>query len=218
MAQIWSDSSTYGCGFCELKGRSPDNNSYGKYFENRPSPLRTLPNYMTGNPVSIIANAIIDITRKIDLIIPSGQGDIDFINLSHSLDNVEFCARFGGNVSLDGELVNGIRCGRVKDALSKYYRRSSGVNATSFGDSGIVIASCAWINNTVYSSSMYQRRRSKLPSRSPSLLAFLALVKFNKPHEVTRHDKSVRIVKALSGQRKQHWRLYVWQTLNIKLG
>ncbi|KAG2200369.1 hypothetical protein INT47_002283 [Mucor saturninus] len=93
---------------------------------------------------------------EIDLIVPAGPACM----------MGSFRAPFGGNASLDGKLIEGIRCGRVKDALSRYYKRSSGLHATTFfGDSEIAIASRAWINNNVYSSSMYRRRRNEMSRR-----------------------------------------------------
>ena len=54
MAHFGSHTSTYGCRFCESKGRSPDNKSNRKYFDDCSPPLIPLQDYMTGNPVSIM--------------------------------------------------------------------------------------------------------------------------------------------------------------------
>ncbi|KAG2200803.1 hypothetical protein INT47_001334 [Mucor saturninus] len=54
MVHICSHISTYGCRFCESKGRSPDNTSHGKYVDDSFAPLRRLQDYMTGNPIKTI--------------------------------------------------------------------------------------------------------------------------------------------------------------------
>ncbi|KAG2211938.1 hypothetical protein INT47_004625 [Mucor saturninus] len=116
---------------------------YSKLIESRRMGGRNASMLIERFAIRNFINGIIDITREIDLIAPARPGDIDFMDLPDSLDDVQLWAPFGGNASLDGELIEGIRYGRVKDALSRYYRRSSGLNAATFGDFEIAIASRA---------------------------------------------------------------------------
>ena len=53
------------------------------------------------------------------MIVPAGTGHPNFMDLPDSLDDVELLAPFGGNASLDGEMIEGIGCSGANDALSR---------------------------------------------------------------------------------------------------
>lgn len=51
MAHLGSHNSFYGCRICEVRGRAPDNQSSGMYFDDNTAPMRPITDFIHGNPV-----------------------------------------------------------------------------------------------------------------------------------------------------------------------
>ncbi|KAG2190977.1 hypothetical protein INT47_007467 [Mucor saturninus] len=109
-----------------------------------------------------------------------------------SLDDIQLWAPFGGRVSLDGDYVEGIACSRVKDDLSRYYRRCSGNNAaTSFV--------CTEEEMRLVGKPLRDfHDQLQEHTGSDNNTRFLVLVEIMKHHYLARHNKFVPLVKASS--------------------
>ncbi|OAD75675.1 hypothetical protein PHYBLDRAFT_143923 [Phycomyces blakesleeanus NRRL 1555(-)] len=104
-------------------------------------------------------------------------------------------------VNLNNDLMEGVGGPSVKEALLKYYWRTTGLTGHNFCDSVVIVAARLWMNSTIYSSYMYQRKRNEI-SRGNYYVMFTCLYRNNlnvmKEHDAAGRDLSVPIVKQCS--------------------
>ncbi|OAD68523.1 hypothetical protein PHYBLDRAFT_172950 [Phycomyces blakesleeanus NRRL 1555(-)] len=169
-------------------------------------------------------NTAISIQNEIDLIQPKPYGRESHMHLPNDFSGAQLWEPFHRFAHLNDDLVEGVSGPSVKDALTRYYQRTSGLMISNIGDFTIVVAGRLWMNPTVYSSCMYQQRRNErsrgnhymmftCPYRnwlvsvvifffqheySLVSLRFLAFVEVMKEHDAAAHDSSVPIVKQRS--------------------
>ncbi|OAD69167.1 hypothetical protein PHYBLDRAFT_172422 [Phycomyces blakesleeanus NRRL 1555(-)] len=103
----------------------------------------------------------ISICDKINLIRLKLYGRESYMDLPNDPSGAQLWEPFHQFVNLNNDLVEGVGGPSVKEALLKYYRRTTGLTGHKFGDSVVVVAACLWIDSTVYSLCMYQRKKNE---------------------------------------------------------
>ncbi|OAD81297.1 hypothetical protein PHYBLDRAFT_161912 [Phycomyces blakesleeanus NRRL 1555(-)] len=103
----------------------------------------------------------ISICDEINLIRPKPYGKESYVDLPNDPSGAQLWDPFHQFVNLNDDLVEGVGGPSVKEALLKYYQRTTGLTGHEFGDSVVVVAACLWMDSTVYSSCMYQRKKNE---------------------------------------------------------
>ncbi|OAD68465.1 hypothetical protein PHYBLDRAFT_173457 [Phycomyces blakesleeanus NRRL 1555(-)] len=139
----------------------------------------------------------ISICDEINLIWPKPYGRESYMDLPNDPSGAQLWEPFHQFVNLNDDSVEGVGSPSVKEALLKYYRRTTGLTGHKFGDSVVVVAAC--LNNCNF---YFQHVDFHGFSH------FLAFVEVMKEHDAAGHDSSVPIVK----QRSQSTRTLGHQT------
>ncbi|OAD81281.1 hypothetical protein PHYBLDRAFT_161895 [Phycomyces blakesleeanus NRRL 1555(-)] len=103
----------------------------------------------------------ISICDEINLIRPKPYGRESYVDLPNDPSGAQLWEPFHQFVNLNDDLVEGVGGPSVKEALLKYYQRTTGLTGHEFGDSVVVVAARLWMDLTVYSSCMYQRKKNE---------------------------------------------------------
>ncbi|OAD75362.1 C2H2-type zinc finger transcription factor [Phycomyces blakesleeanus NRRL 1555(-)] len=103
----------------------------------------------------------ISICDEINLIWPKPYGRESYMDLPNDPSSAQLWEPFHQFVNLNDDLVEGVGGPSVKEALLKYYRRTTGLTGHEFGDSVVVVAARLWMDSTVYSSCMYRRKKNE---------------------------------------------------------
>ncbi|OAD72690.1 C2H2-type zinc finger transcription factor [Phycomyces blakesleeanus NRRL 1555(-)] len=103
----------------------------------------------------------ISICDEINLIWPKPYGRESYMDLPNDPSGAQLWEPFHQFVNLNNDSVEGVGGPSVKEALLKYYRRTTGLTGHEFGDSVVVVAARLWMDSTVYSSCMYRRKKNK---------------------------------------------------------
>ncbi|OAD71933.1 hypothetical protein PHYBLDRAFT_169846 [Phycomyces blakesleeanus NRRL 1555(-)] len=103
----------------------------------------------------------ISICDEVNLIRPKPYGRESYMDLPNDPSDAQLWEPFHQFVNLNDDLVEGVGGPSVKEALLIYYRRTTGLTSHEFGDSVVVVAARLWMNSTVYSPCMYQRKKNK---------------------------------------------------------
>ncbi|OAD76898.1 hypothetical protein PHYBLDRAFT_165396 [Phycomyces blakesleeanus NRRL 1555(-)] len=103
----------------------------------------------------------ISICDEINLIRPKPYGRESYMDLPNDPSGAQLWEPFHQFVNLNDDSVEGVGGPSVKEALLKYYRRTTGLTGHEFGDSVIVVAARLWMDSTVYSSCMYRRKKNE---------------------------------------------------------
>ncbi|OAD67140.1 hypothetical protein PHYBLDRAFT_67273 [Phycomyces blakesleeanus NRRL 1555(-)] len=127
----------------------------------------------------------ISICDEINLIWPKPYGRESYMDLPNDSSSAHLWELFHQFVNLNDDLVEGVGGPSVKEALLKYYQRTTGLTGHEFGDSVIVVAASLWIDSTVYISWMYQRKKNKT-SRGNHYVMFTCPYRNN--HNVIVHS------------------------------
>ncbi|OAD80841.1 C2H2-type zinc finger transcription factor [Phycomyces blakesleeanus NRRL 1555(-)] len=103
----------------------------------------------------------ISICDEINLIRPKPYGRESYMNLPNDPSGAQLWEPFHQFVNLNDDLVEGVGGPSVKEALLKYYWRTTGLTGHEFGDSVVIVAARLWMDLTVYSSCMYRRKKNE---------------------------------------------------------
>ncbi|OAD67251.1 hypothetical protein PHYBLDRAFT_63754 [Phycomyces blakesleeanus NRRL 1555(-)] len=124
-------------------------------------------------------NTAISIQNEIDLIQPKPYGRESYMDLPNDFSGAQLWEPFHRFAHLNDDLVEGVSSPSVKDALTRYYQRTSGLMISNIGDFTIVVAGRLWMNSTMYSSCIYQQRRNER-SRGNHYVMFTCLYRNNR--------------------------------------
>ncbi|OAD65483.1 C2H2-type zinc finger transcription factor [Phycomyces blakesleeanus NRRL 1555(-)] len=103
----------------------------------------------------------ISICDEINLIWLKLYGRESYMDLPNDPSGAQLWELFHQFVNLNDDLVEGVGGPSVKEALLKYYWRTTGLTGHKFGDSVVVVAARLWMDLTVYSSCMYRRKKNE---------------------------------------------------------
>ncbi|OAD81231.1 hypothetical protein PHYBLDRAFT_73842 [Phycomyces blakesleeanus NRRL 1555(-)] len=103
----------------------------------------------------------ISICDETNLIRPKPYGRESYMDLPNNPSGAQLWEPFHQFVNLNDDLVEGVNGPSMKEALLKYYRRTTGLTGHEFGDSVVVVAAHLWMDSTVYSSCMYRRKKNE---------------------------------------------------------
>ncbi|OAD70072.1 hypothetical protein PHYBLDRAFT_73877 [Phycomyces blakesleeanus NRRL 1555(-)] len=103
----------------------------------------------------------ISICDEINLIRPKPYGRESYMDLPNDPSGAQLWEPFHQFVNLNDDSVEGVGGPSVKEALLKYYQRTTGLTGHKFGDSVVVVAARLWMDSTVYSSCMYRRKKNE---------------------------------------------------------
>ncbi|OAD66599.1 C2H2-type zinc finger transcription factor [Phycomyces blakesleeanus NRRL 1555(-)] len=103
----------------------------------------------------------ISICDEINLIRPKPYGRESYMDLPNDPSGAQLWEPFHQFVNLNDDSVEGVGSPSVKEALLKYYQRTTGLTGHEFGDSVVVVAARLWMDSTVYSSCMYRRKKNE---------------------------------------------------------
>ncbi|OAD80872.1 hypothetical protein PHYBLDRAFT_138425 [Phycomyces blakesleeanus NRRL 1555(-)] len=164
----------------------------------------------------------ISICDEINLIQPKPYGRESYMDLPNDPSGAQLWEPFHQFVNLNNDLVEGVGGPSVKEALLKYYWRTTGLTGHEFGDSVVVVVARLWMdltknetsrgNHYVMFTCPYRNNRNVIVH---SWLVgtvqfyfqhvdfygfphFLAFVEVMKEHDTAGHDSSVPIVKQRS--------------------
>ncbi|OAD65336.1 hypothetical protein PHYBLDRAFT_176248 [Phycomyces blakesleeanus NRRL 1555(-)] len=151
----------------------------------------------------------ISICDEINLIRPKPYGRESYMDLPNDPSGAQLWEPFHQFVNLNNDSVEGVGGPSVKEALLKYYRRTTGLTGHEFGDSVVVVVARLWMDSTVYSSCINCNVivHSWLVGTVQFYFQhvdfygfphFLAFVEVMKEHDAAGHDSSVPIVKQWS--------------------
>ncbi|OAD69424.1 hypothetical protein PHYBLDRAFT_172669 [Phycomyces blakesleeanus NRRL 1555(-)] len=151
----------------------------------------------------------ISICDEINLIWPKPYGRESYMDLPNDPSGAQLWEPFHQFVNLNDDLVEGVGGPSVKEALLKYYWRTTGLTGHEFGDSVVVVAARLWMDLTVYSSCIKCNIivHSWLVSTVQFYFQhvdfygfphFFAFVEVMKEYDAAGHDSSVPIVKQKS--------------------
>ncbi|OAD65390.1 hypothetical protein PHYBLDRAFT_176157 [Phycomyces blakesleeanus NRRL 1555(-)] len=121
----------------------------------------------------------ISICDEINLIWPKPYGRESYMDLPNDPSGAQLWEPFHQFVNLNDDSVEGVGGPSVKEALLKYYQRTTDLTGHEFGDSVVVVAARLWMDSTVYSSCMYQRKKNKT-SRSNHYVMFTCPYRNNR--------------------------------------
>ncbi|OAD73085.1 hypothetical protein PHYBLDRAFT_71583 [Phycomyces blakesleeanus NRRL 1555(-)] len=93
-------------------------------------------------------NMAISICDEINLIRPKPYGRESYMDLPNDPSSAQLWEPFHQFVNLNNDLVEGVGGPSVKEALLKYYRRTTGLTGHEFGDSVVVVAARLWMDLT----------------------------------------------------------------------
>ncbi|OAD71978.1 C2H2-type zinc finger transcription factor [Phycomyces blakesleeanus NRRL 1555(-)] len=134
----------------------------------------------------------ISICDEINLIWPKPYGRESYMDLPNDPSGAQLWEPFHQFVNLNDDLVEGVGGPSVKEALLKYYRRTTGLTGHEFGDSVVVVAARLWMDSTVYSSCMYRRKKNET-SRGNHYVMFTCPYRNN--HNIIVHSWLVGTVQ-----------------------
>ncbi|OAD77052.1 C2H2-type zinc finger transcription factor [Phycomyces blakesleeanus NRRL 1555(-)] len=134
----------------------------------------------------------ISICDEVNLTRPKLYGRESYMDLPNDSSGVQLWEPFHQFANLNDDSVEGVGGPSVKEALLKYYQRTTGLTSHEFGDSVVVVAARLWMNSTIYSSCMYQRKKNKT-SRSNHYVMFTCPYRNN--HNVIVHSWLVGTVQ-----------------------
>ncbi|OAD74319.1 C2H2-type zinc finger transcription factor [Phycomyces blakesleeanus NRRL 1555(-)] len=112
-------------------------------------------------PLAQWRDTAISICDEINLIRPKPYGRESYMDLPNDPSGVQLWEPFHQFVNLNNDSVEGVGSPSVKEALLKYYQRTTGLTGHEFGDSVVVVAARLWMDSTVYSSCMYRRKKNE---------------------------------------------------------
>ncbi|OAD66745.1 hypothetical protein PHYBLDRAFT_70261 [Phycomyces blakesleeanus NRRL 1555(-)] len=150
----------------------------------------------------------ISICDEINLIRPKPYGRESYMDLPNDPSGAQLWEPFHQFVNLNDDLVEGVGGPSVKEALLKYYQRTTVLTGHEFGDSVVVVAAHLNRNVIVHSWLVGTVQFYFQHVDFHGFPHFLAFVEVIKEHDTADHDSSVPIVK----QRSQSTRTLGHQT------
>ncbi|OAD79357.1 hypothetical protein PHYBLDRAFT_162431 [Phycomyces blakesleeanus NRRL 1555(-)] len=154
----------------------------------------------------------ISICDEVNLIRPKPYGRESYMDHPNDPSGVQLWKPFHQFVNLNNDSVEGVGGPSVKEALLKYYQRTTGLNGHEFGDSVVIKNETSRGNHYVMFTCPYRNNRNvNVHSWLISTVQFyfqhvdfhgfphfLAFVEVMKEHDAAGHDSSVPIVKQQS--------------------
>ncbi|OAD74819.1 hypothetical protein PHYBLDRAFT_61130 [Phycomyces blakesleeanus NRRL 1555(-)] len=140
----------------------------------------------------------ISICDEVNLIRPKPYGRESYMDLPNDPSGAQLWELFHQLVNLNDDSVEGVGSPSVKEALSKYYQRTTGLTGHEFGDSVVVVATHLNRNVIVHSWLVGTVQFYFQHVDFHGFPHFLAFVEVMKEHDAADHDSSVPIVKQWS--------------------